>query len=188
MPKKTFTVRYGTPAVRINYPNFVTPRAATEGATKKYSCVIMVPKTSKEIVKAIKAKMKEVYDNNPTILGDYDFDSLVRIYDGAKSSPNGKKYPDYYKDYYIINANNSRKPQYLDKQGAEILDIDEELYSGVWARVGLTFYPYASAGNTGIGISLDIVKKARDDEHLGSVVTEKDYFSDDDDLDDEDDI
>lgn len=186
MPK-TFTNRIGTKAVRINFPNFVTPRAASEGGTPKYSCVLMIPKKDKEIAKAIKAKMREVYDNNPTILGDYDFDGLVRIYDGAKASPSGKKYPEYYKDYYILNANNSRKPQYLDKAGEEILDVNEELYSGCWARVGLSFYPYSNAGNTGIGISLDIVKKHHDDEPLGSVVSAKDYFGEDEDDLDEDD-
>lgn len=188
MPK-TYTAKLGTRPVRINYPAFVEPKAPNNNpnGTKKYSCVVMIPKSDKESLKQIKVKMKEVYDNNPTILGDYDFDSLLRIYDGAKASPSGKKYPEYYKEYWILNANNSRKPQYLDKQGNEILDIAGELYSGVWARLGLAFYPYSNSGNTGIGVSLDIVRKHHDDEALGGTVSVGDYFTDDD-LEDEDEI
>ena len=189
MPK-TYTAKLGTRPVRINYPAFVEPKAPNNNpnGTKKYSCVVMIPKTDKECLKQIKAKMGEVYENNPTMLGDYDFQSMLRIYDGAKASPSGKKYPEYYKDYWILNANNTRKPQFIDKHGAEILDIGTELYSGVWARLGLTFYPYSNSGNTGIGVSLDIVRKHHDDEPLGGVVSVGDYFTDDDEDEDLDEI
>ena len=181
MAMKKFSKKFGTGPVRLSYANLAKPQTPSNGGDPKYSAVLLIPKKDKNTVEALKKCYKEVYDNNSSMLGDYDLKSLIRMYDGDGASPSGKKYQDAYHGFWVLNASNVRKPKMIDAAGEEILDVAEELYSGVWARVGITLYPYSNSGNTGIGVSLDIVKKHHDDDPLGGAIVEGDYFTDDDD-------
>ena len=185
MPK-TYSAKMSTRPVRLSYVT-IDEASVKKSLSGKYSVVALIPKSDKIALKNIKAKMLECYENNPSILGDFDFDTLVRIYDGAKAAPKGKKYPPEYKDFWVMNCSNKRPPLLQDANGEELLD-SREIYSGCWARLGLAFYPYSQQAGTGIGVSLDIIRKYKDDDSFaGSVVTE-DYFGDDDEDEDSDDI
>ena len=180
---KFVSVKVGTPKpVRLSYVTLTTPKKFADGATAKYSAVLLIPKSDTETVKAIKKAAKECFDSNPSVFKDYDFASKFdKIYDGDGRAPKGKKYGDEYAGFWVLNASNSRKPALRDKNGNEILD-ESEIYSGCWAKVGLTIYAYNNS-DCGLGVSLDLVKKVRDDEHFagGGEAKEEDYFSDDDD-------
>lgn len=183
MAMKRFTKKFGTNPIRLSYCNLDKARAITPGAKEKYSCVLLIPKTDKATIDGLKQTMKEVYQNNPQIFEGYDLKSLVRIYDGDGSSPKGKKYDANYAGMWVVNASNSLKPKLLMPDGSEVLDVAGELYSGVWAKVGITIFPYSNSGNVGLGVSLDLIKKHHDDEPFGGVAREEDYFgksSDDD--------
>lgn len=44
---------------------------------------------------------------------------------------------------------------------------EDEIYSGVWAYVSVTFYPYDVNGNKGIACGLNNIMKFKDDERFG---------------------
>lgn len=185
---KNYSVKVGTNPVRLSYANFDKPRAAAEGAKEKYSCVLLIPKSDKGCLKKLTEAMQEVFDNNESMFKGFRFSSINPIRDGAGDSPSGRAYQDEYKDFMVLNASNERRPVYQIREDGAVRDSmepGEELYSGCWAKVGLTIYPYSVNAKTGLGVSLDLVRKVKDDTPFAGSVTAADYFGDDDDEDDE---
>lgn len=178
---KNFNVRVGTPnPVRLSYAHLLKPYASDANLEPKYSVMMMIPKADKATHKALMDAAKECFENNAAMFKGYDLEDLFTINDGDGKSPKGKRYGDENHGYWLRNASNKRKPKVIDKAQNEIID-EEDVYSGCWAKVGLTLYPYAVNGNVGIGASLDLVMKVRDDEPLGGVASVDDYFTTDDD-------
>ena len=186
---KNFNAKVGTNPVRLSYCNFDKPRAAAAGAKEKYSCVLLIPKKDKGGYQKVLEACQEVFDNNPGIFKGYKLNSICPIHDGDGESPKGKEYPPEYKGFWVLNASNERRPKYeIKESGAvrEAVDPGEEIYSGCWARVGISIYPFSVDANTGLGVSLDLVRKVKDDEPFAGTVSAADYFGDDDDdLDDD---
>lgn len=183
---KNFSVRVGTPkAVRLSYAHVLKPYAAAKDQEAKYSVQLMIPKTDKATKQALMDAARECFENNPAIFKGYDFEDLFSLQDGDGKSPKGKKYGSEMAGFWLRAASNKRKPKVIDKQRNEIMDEDE-VYSGCWAKVGLTMYPYSVSGNVGIGCSLDLVMKTKDDEPFGFSADPDSYgFTSDDDEDDD---
>ena len=72
---------------------------------------------------------------------------------------------DAYRNKYFINASSITPPQIVDKKLKFILN-KEEVYSGVFARVSVRFYPFNKNGNTGVGCGLLNIQKVADGERL----------------------
>ena len=53
------------------------------------------------------------------------------------------------------------------------------IYSGVYARVSLSFYAFNSNGNRGIACGLQNIQKVKDGESLGGKARAEDDFNDD---------
>lgn len=81
-----------------------------------------------------------------------------------------------YKGHYFINANSRTAPQIVDRNLNPILDRDD-VYSGCYARVSLTFYAFNSNGNKGVAVGLGNIQKIKDGTPLGGRSTAKDNFS-----------
>ena len=182
----TFRKKFGfnTP-VRLSYCHLDKPYANTSfNQEPRYSARILIPKTDKQTAKLFKAACGEVYENTKG-MDEYEFEELftAMFRDGDKTAPKGKKYSNECHGCWVIgNAWNSRRPVYQYKDGTEMLDPSDELYSGSWAKVGVTIYGYVKAGNVGFGLGLDVIRKAKDDERLAGGVNVEDYdFTDDDD-------
>ena len=62
-----------------------------------------------------------------------------------------------------------QKPQcvHISTVHADLLPTD--VYSGMYARVTVNFFPYDASGNRGVGCGLGNVCKTRDGEPLGSL-------------------
>ena len=182
---KSFTKKIGIGPVRLSYCKF----AERDKNSGKFTCVLMLPKTDKESYSTLKKACAEVYENNESMLGDYEFSTLFPVHDGNGAAPQGKHYPPEYKGFWIINASNKMNVSLRVKNEDGVYEDSEDpmqdFYSGCWAKAGLCLFPYSNQ-RTGIGVSLDVLRKTKDDEHFGAVVREDDYFSDDDD--DEEDI
>jgi hypothetical protein len=54
----------------------------------------------------------------------------------------------------------------------------KEIYSGVYARVCLTFYAFNSSGNKGLACGLQSIQKVKDGEPLGGRSRPEDDFDD----------
>jgi hypothetical protein len=81
-----------------------------------------------------------------------------------------------YKDAYFVNANSKTAPQIVDRDVKPIIDRNE-VYSGCYARVSLTFYAFNSNGNRGIACGLGNIQKIRDGESLGGGYTAEQDFT-----------
>ena len=88
-----------------------------------------------------------------------------------------------YANSYFLNANSQTAPQIVDQDVVPIFDHNE-VYSGVYARVSLTFYAFNSNGNKGVACGLGNIQKVRDGEPLGGRTSAADDFAtlDDDDF------
>lgn len=80
----------------------------------------------------------------------------------------GTEYGPECKGHYIINAkaSESYKPNVVDSQLNPILD-QSEIYSGVYARVLINFYPFFNSGKKGISVSFSNIQKLADGTPLG---------------------
>ena len=73
-------------------------------------------------------------------------------------------------------ANSKTAPQIVDKAVKPILDRDE-VYSGCYGRVSLSFYAFNSNGNKGVACGLGNIQKIKDGDSLGGRPTAVDDFT-----------
>ena len=67
---------------------------------------------------------------------------------------------------FTASAKADYPPEVVDKAGNPII-TQSEVYSGMYGRVNVTFFPYAFGGKKGVGCGLGPVQKLRDGEALG---------------------
>ena len=160
-----------TGEVRLSYVHLFKPYAAGQGQEEKYSCTVLVPKTDTATMGRIRsaieaAKQKGVSDKwngvcpprVPTPV--YDGDG-VRPSDGMAFGPECKGCW-----VFTASAKADYPPEVVDANGSPVLN-QSEIYSGIYAFVNVTFFPYAFGGKKGIGCGLGPVMKRRDGEPLG---------------------
>lgn len=160
-----------TGEVRLSYVHLFKPYAAMPGQEEKYSCTILVPKTDMDTMARLNnaieaAKQKGITDKwggvcppmVPTPV--YDGDG-VRPSDGMPFGPECKGHW-----VFTASAKVDYPPEVVDASGNPIIN-QSEVYSGMYAYVNVTFYPYAFGGKKGIGCGLGPVMKRRDGEALG---------------------
>lgn len=148
---------------RFSYLNCWEPKSI-EGSTPKYSVSAIIPKSDKatlaQIQKAIEAAKAKGRDakwggkipaNLKLPLRDGDLD--------REDDPN-------YANCFFLNANSTTRPGVVDARVKDILDQDE-VYSGCYGKISVTFYAFNSNGNKGIAAGLGNLQKLRDGEPLG---------------------
>ena len=71
------------------------------------------------------------------------------------------------KGHWVFTARSSADyaPEVVDRMGNPIIN-QSEVYSGMFGRVNVTFFPYLYGGKKGIGCSLGPVQKLDDGEPL----------------------
>jgi hypothetical protein len=93
--------------------------------------------------------------------------------DGDTERPDDEAYA----GHWFINANSNTAPGVVNANREPVIDTSE-IYSGVYARVSLSFYAFNSNGNRGIACGLQNIQKVRDGESLGSRANAEDDFDD----------
>jgi len=158
---------------RLSYFHGWEP-VSINGGDPKYSVSVLIPKTDKETVDAINNAIDAAIEEGITKFG------------GKKPNRAAIKLPlrdgdierddDAYKGHYFINANSKTAPQIVDKAVKPILDRDE-VYSGCYGRVSLSFYAFNSNGNKGVACGLGNIQKIKDGDSLGGRPTAVDDFT-----------
>ncbi len=175
-----------TGVVRLSYLNVFKPRAMQDGQDPKYSACLLIPKSDKATVKAIKDACEAARLASAATFGGKVPDKLrLPIHDGDGEMPNGGDYGPEAKGMYVLNCSSRQQPGLVDRQLTPILD-QTVLYSGCWGRVDLNFFAYNTSGNKGIGAGLNNIQKVRDAEALGGKQRAEDVFSVIEDEDDDD--
>lgn len=163
-----------TDMVRLSYVNVWQPRSVN-GGMKKYSLCIIIPKSHGKTIEAIKRAV------------DFAIEEGISKYKITKVDKSELKLPlrdgdlkddeeDVYRNSYFINASSITKPEIVDKSLRAIED-ESEIYSGVYARVSMSFYPFNVDGKMGVACSLGNIQKLKDGEILsGKSKAEEDFY------------
>ena len=168
--KRTGT-KVTTGKVRLSYAHLFEPHAI-EGNEPKYSVSVIIPKSDKETLQAIKDAVNQAKeDGKAKWNGKVPANVKTPLRDGDTEREGDEAYA----GCYFLNANSKNKPGIVDKDVQPVMDATE-VYSGCYARLTLNFYAYAASGNKGIAAGLGNVQKLEDGEPLGGFTRAEDDF------------
>lgn len=167
-----------TSKVRISYAHLTEPYSHNPGQDPKYSCTVLVPKTDVATKQAIDAAIEAAKQEGATSKwgGTIPANVPTPVYDGDGTRPSdGEPFGAECKGHWVFTASSKQQPGVVNVQLQAIMD-PTELYSGMYGRVAVTFFPYNSNGKKGIGCGLNNVQKLADGEPLGSRSTPEEDF------------
>lgn len=168
--KRTGT-KVTTGKIRLSYANLFEPKSIN-GGDLKYSVSVIIPKSDKDTLKAIKEAVDEAKEVGKTKWnGKIPANLKTPLHDGDTDRPDDEAY----ENSYFVNANSNNKPGVVDQNVQPILDATE-VYSGCYARVTLNFFAFNTSGNKGVGCGLGNVQKIADGEPLGGMTRAEDDF------------
>lgn len=150
-----------TGLVRFSYAKVFTPEAVEEGADKKYSVSILVPKSDKATIKKIEKAIEAAKEAGKAKLGKIKGTLKTPLRDGDEERPEDEAY----ENMMFFSASSKIKPQIVDKSLEPITDEDE-FYSGCWGRASINFYAFNVGTNKGIAAGLNNLQKLKDDDNL----------------------
>ena len=162
-----------TGVVRLSYANVWEPKAVN-GGDEKYSVSLIIPKTDKKTIADIEKAIDIAIEEGKGKFGGKTPNKAalkLPLRDGDIERDD-----EAYKDSYFVNANSKTAPQIVDGKVQKILDRNE-VYSGCYARVSITFYAFNSNGNKGIACGLGNIQKVSDGEPLGGRSNAEDDFT-----------
>jgi hypothetical protein len=155
-------------SVRLSYAYLLSPDE--EG---KYRTMILIPKSDKTTMKALKACVEVAKEMGITSKWGGKLPSKLRLplKDGdvlTEEREEEGKSAEGFAGHYYFNCSTKTKPGVVDKNGKDITD-PAEIYSGCWVRCSVAFLPYnfVEKGQKGITVVLNNIMKVEDDDHLG---------------------
>ena len=152
-----------------------------DAADGKYMTNVLIPKGEKETIKALNAAIEAAKQS--AIVGKWGGKEPKKL--DMPLRDGDEKEDDAYEDHLYLNAKSTTRPGVVDKHKVPIVD-EEEMYSGVWAIVSVTFFGYDVNGNRGVACGLNNLMKFKDDEHMGGRVSAEADFAGIDNEDDDD--
>lgn len=160
-----------TGEVRLSYVHLFKPYAAMQGQEEKYSCTILVPKADVGTLARINAAIEAAKQRGISDKWNGQCPPIVPtpVYDGDGVRPSdGMAFGPECKGHWVFTASAKADypPEIVDKMGNPILN-QSAVYSGMYGRVNVSFFPYSFGGKKGIGCGLGPVQKTRDGEALG---------------------
>lgn len=170
---------------RLSYTH-VFAKYAPDGDTTngKYMTNILIPKSEKETVKALQQAIEAA--KKAGTLSKWGGKEPKKLDLPLRDGDTDKEDDEVYADCFYLNAKSTTRPGIVDKNKAPIVD-EEEIYSGVYAYVSVTFFAYDVSGNRGVACGLNNIMKFKDGERLGGRTSAENDFGgidaeDDDDL------
>ena len=146
---------------------------SVNGGDPKFSVSAIVPKSDTKTVEAIKAAIEQAKKESISKWGGKIPANLKSVFrDADIDRPDDEAY----KSCYFFNANSRQAPQVVDSKVQPILD-QNEVYSGCYGRISVTFYGYNSNGNRVIAAGLGNIQKLKDGDALGGRAKATDEFS-----------
>lgn len=160
-----------TGKVRMSYVHLFKPYAFQPGQEEKYGVTVLVPKTDTDtmarINSAIEAAIQKGVQDKWSGVRPPVIQTPVCDGDGVRPS-DGMPYGPECKGCWVFtpSAKTDYPPQVVDA-GVNPVINQSEIYSGIYGRVNVSFFPYAFGGKKGIGCGLNSVQKLEDGEPLG---------------------
>lgn len=161
-----------TGEVRLSYANLDKPRQPQGGVgDAKYSATLLIPKTDTATIADFRAAIQAAAQVGAgTLWGGIvppNLDSIIHDGDGVR--PSGIPFGDECHGCWVITASSKNKPQVVGQDNINVELAPQDIYSGMYARVTVRFYPFNTAGKRGVGCGLGNVMKTRDGEPLSAV-------------------
>lgn len=158
---------------RLSYAHIWEPSKAPGSDKEKYSCSVIIPKSDKATLLKIEEAIASAKEAGKGKWGGKIPAKLkLPLRDGDEERPDDPAYA----GCYFINANSNRQPGVLDTNKQEMLDKDA-LYSGCYCKFSLTFFPFDSNGNRGVGVNLNNILKVAEGERLSGGASAEDDFA-----------
>lgn len=170
---KQLSTKVLTGIVRLSYANVWEPKSIN-GGTEKYSVSLIIPKSDTTTVDAINAAIDAAIKD-----GAHKFGGKIPNRAALKlplRDGDAERDDDAYKGCWFVNANSTTAPQIVDQRVRPILERSE-IYSGVYARVSISFYAFNSNGNRGVACGLGNIQKVKDGEPLGGKTSAAEEFT-----------
>lgn len=167
---------------RLSYThvfNKYTPEGNAEDG--KYMTNVLIPKGEKETIKALQDAIEAA--KKAGIISKWGGKEPKKL--DMPLRDGDEKDDENYADHLFVNAKSNTRPGIVDKNKVPVVD-EEEVYSGVWAIISVSFYAYDKNGNRGVACSLNNIMKFKDDERFGGRVSAESDFADIDTEDDDD--
>jgi len=166
--------------VRLSYANLFEARENKSGELR-YSVSLLIPKDHPQVDDlnaAIDAEGENKFGKK--------WASMRKKNDPLHDADEDGKADDdpVYEGMLYINTSSKRKPQVVDRQVQPILD-DSEIWSGCYANVSITVFPFDVPENKGVSFGLNNVQKVKEGERLGGVPNADEEFEAIDDDEDE---
>lgn len=165
-----------TGLVRFSYAHIFEPAAIGDSSDEKYSLSVIIPKSDKKTLTAIKTAVDKAKELGKTKKwgGKIPANLKLPLRDGDEDRPEDEAYA----NSYFFNCFSTKQPGIVDAHCQPILNADD-VYSGCYGRVSVNFYPFDSNGSKGVAAGLNNVQKLRDGERLGGATTAESDFGDD---------
>lgn len=166
-----------TGEVRLSYCNLVEPRANVNGGEPKYSVTLLIPKTDANTLNDIKQSMAAAYEEGVNKKwGGARPRGREIIHDGDGVRDNGTPFGEECRGCWVITASSKRRPSVRGIDNYTVELAPQDIYSGMYGRVSLTFFAYDTVGAKGVACGLDNVLKTREGDPLsGGASADSDF-------------
>jgi hypothetical protein len=167
-----------TGVCRLSYAN-IWQAKSINGGTPKFSTSVLIPKSDTVTIARVKKAIQAAYEEGESKLkgNGKSVPPLATLKTPMRDGDLERPDDPAYEGHWFVNANSSTAPGVVDINRQPIIDTSE-IYSGVYARVSLSFYAFNSNGNKGIACGLQNIQKVRDGESLGGRTKAEDDFND----------
>jgi hypothetical protein len=159
-----------TGEARLSYVHLFKPYAFQPGQEEKFSCTVLIPKTDMDTMNRINAAIEAAKQKGTTDKWNGICPPIIPtpVHDGDGVKTDGTAYGPECRGHWVINASakTDYPPEVVDANLNPIIN-QSEIYSGIYGRVNLNFYPFSFNGKKGVGCGLGPVQKTRDGEALG---------------------
>ena len=167
-----------TGVCRLSYAN-IWQAKSINGGTPKFSTSVLIPKNDAVTISRVKKAIQAAYEEGESKLkgNGKSVPPLATLKTPMRDGDVERPDDPAYEGHWFVNANSGTAPGVVDINRQPIIDTSE-IYSGVYARVSLSFYAFNSNGNKGIACGLQNIQKVRDGESLGGRTKAEDDFND----------
>lgn len=173
MIKNELATKVVTGKVRLSYVRIWEAESISEGDKAMFSVSLIIPKSDKKTLNAIKEAIENAKEVGKSKLGGRIPPNLkTPLRDGDEERPDDEAYA----DSMFLNAKSYSRPGIVDRARRPIMDPDE-VYSGCYAAASITFYAYNFNGSKGVACGLNHIMKLSDGEPLGGRSTAESDFA-----------
>lgn len=166
-----------TGQVRLSFVHLFQPHVNQPGQEPKYSTTILIPKTDVATMQRINAAIEAAAQKGVAGVwnGARPPQLKTPIWDGDGVRQNGEPFGPECKGHWVMTASSKQQQAIVDVNLNPIIN-QSEIYSGMFARVNINFYPFSNSGNRGVAAGLGPVQKVADGEPLGGRISAEQAF------------